>query len=146
MMRAHRGIGKASEPAITPRDAVSASHRTPRAHRWTRHASRVRPVAIGAALLLAGFVGGALIGEVQTAGRAHVAGACIALERSFEREVLGRPAADAVIEDLVGRGAPFRASFPLTAAQFRAQCAEISRTAFRLGLARRDGGVSTAAR
>ena len=108
--------------------------------------SLLRRIAAGAVLLLAGLVGGMLMGEAQTSGRAHVAGACIALGRSLERELLSPPAVDAVLHDLVSGRAPFRASFPLTATQFRIQCAEISRASFRIDPARSGGGATTAAR
>ena len=103
-----------------------------------------RPVAIGAGLMLAGFLGGALVGEARTVGRAHIAGACIALQHSVARGAMSEHAVDVVLHDLVDSQGLLRVSFPVSAHQFRTQCAEVSRITAQLGVAHRDAGIAIA--
>lgn len=68
------------------------------------------------------FLAGAFLGEERMAGRAHVAGACIALEMAQSHGALDPQGAAIVRASIVSAVNPFRDSFPIGYEQFGRQC------------------------
>lgn len=88
----------------------------------------MRPTRLAtlAGALAAGLVVGLLVGEERMSGRAHVAGACIALELVSDTSPEAADRRARIIKALVTQENPLRAAFPLDRDRLTRQCAHIS--------------------
>lgn len=80
-------------------------------------------IVIGATVCL---LAGSFVGEQRMATRAHVSGACIALEIAQAQGALDSMQTARVRAGLVTAVNPYQASFPVTYEQFSRQCGALS--------------------